>query len=310
MKFTFIIPVYNAEKYLEECIHSVLNQTYSNYEVLLVNDGSTDNSLNIIKNFALKDKRVKVLNKKNGGVSSARNYALNSITGDYILFVDADDICNDKMLEIVEKNIKNFDMLMFAYERKYKNKVLPIRKNEKGMINKNIAEEIFSKSEYSGYLWNKVFYSKIIKSKNIRFNEKLHFCEDMVFISDYLKYVSSVKYVDKILYSYRMRVSSVSNVLINKKNMSILESYKYLFASYESSNLLKNKFMYNYVECFMKFKKVMSEEDINEYYTPEIDSFIKKISIKKRIKLIIINKFYVCYILFRKLKNSIISYYE
>lgn len=310
MKFTFIIPIYNAEKYLKECIDSILNQTYSNYEVILVNDGSKDNSLNIINNYALKDKRVKVLNKQNGGVSSARNYAIDSITGDYVLFIDADDICNVNMLEIIENNIKGFDMLLFAYEKKYKNKALSIKENEEKKINKNIDAEIFSNAAYSGYLWNKVFSSKIVKSKKIRFNEKFHFCEDMVFISDYLKYVNSVKYINEVLYSYRMRASSVSNILINKKNISILDSYKYLFNSYRDNDLLKNQFMYSYAECFMKFKNVMSKDDVNKFYIPEIDSFIKTISVKKRIKLIIIDKFYVGYIFFRKLKNTIKSYYE
>lgn len=310
MKFTFIIPIYNAEKYLEKCIESVLNQTYHNYEVILVNDGSKDNSFSIIMKYASKDKRIIVINKQNAGVSSARNCALDVATGDYILFVDADDICNINMLDIIKKNIKNYDMLLFAYEKKYKNKSVCIKENKKNEMKEKIADKIFSNMAYSGYLWNKVFSSKIIKANQIKFNEKYHFCEDMVFISNYLEHVNSVKYINSVLYSYRMRVSSVSNVLIDKKNISILDSYMYLFNYYKDNIFLKNQFMYNYSECFMKFKKIMSAEEVSKFYTSEMDIFVKALPLRKKMKLIIIDKFYVEYIFFRKFKNSMINLYE
>ena len=96
MKISIIIPVYNSQQYLKKCLDSIKIQTYKNLEVILVDDGSTDNSLEICKNYAKKDQRFKVFHKKNGGTSSARNYGLKQVTGDYITFMDNDDYVNNK----------------------------------------------------------------------------------------------------------------------------------------------------------------------------------------------------------------------
>ena len=103
-----IIPVYNAERYLNECIQSVLNNTYSNFELLCIDDGSTDKSLEILKKFACLDSRIKIITKKNGGVSSARNIGLHNCHGDYVMFLDADDYltqdCIETLIDELKKN--------------------------------------------------------------------------------------------------------------------------------------------------------------------------------------------------------------
>ena len=104
-----IVPIYNVEKYLEKCIKSIINQTYKNLEIILVDDGSPDNCGKICDEFAERDKRIKVIHKENGGLSDARNFGLNVASGDYISFVDSDDYINEKMYEILFSEIKKND---------------------------------------------------------------------------------------------------------------------------------------------------------------------------------------------------------
>ena len=104
-KISVVVPIYNVEKYLEKCIKSILNQTYNNLEIILVNDGSTDNCLNICKKFEKIDKRIFVINKENGGLSEARNYGIDKATGKYITFVDSDDYIDEDYLEFLYKNL-------------------------------------------------------------------------------------------------------------------------------------------------------------------------------------------------------------
>ena len=98
MKFSVVVPVYNVEEYIEKCLSSILNQTYSNFEVIIVDDGSTDGSFKIIDKFVNKDKRFMVFKKQNGGLSDARNYGIKYVTGDYLLFVDSDDYIGEDLL--------------------------------------------------------------------------------------------------------------------------------------------------------------------------------------------------------------------
>ena len=109
VKFSIIVPVYNVEKYLEDCLDSILKQTYDDFEVIVVNDGSTDNSQKVIDNYAKRDNRIKAFKKKNGGVSDARNYGISKAKGEYFIFVDSDDTINDKLLEKLDKEIKKYD---------------------------------------------------------------------------------------------------------------------------------------------------------------------------------------------------------
>ena len=104
-----IVPIYNVEKYLDRCVDSIINQTYKNLEIILVDDGSPDNCLAICDSWAEKDRRIKVIHKENGGVSSARNSALDIASGDYIGFVDSDDWIEPDMYEILIKNAKKYD---------------------------------------------------------------------------------------------------------------------------------------------------------------------------------------------------------
>ena len=157
-KFSIIVPIYNAEKYLSECLDSILFQNYEHFEVIMVDDGSTDNSNEICQFYCNKDDRFKLIVQKNQGVSSARNKALELVTGNFILFVDSDDILLSNSLKFIEKKIKDNDLLCFGYYKYYLN-------NQEAMILKNdffkkkddYLNAIIFNQEFGGYLWNKCF---------------------------------------------------------------------------------------------------------------------------------------------------------
>ena len=114
-KISIIVPVYNVEDYIERCLYSLVNQTYKNIEIIVINDGSTDKSLEIAKKFCEKDSRIKIYTKKNGGLSAARNFGLKKITGDYVMFVDSDDWLELKALKQLSKYMNDYDILCFNY---------------------------------------------------------------------------------------------------------------------------------------------------------------------------------------------------
>lgn len=204
-----IIPVYNVEKYLERCIKSVLRQTYSNIEVILVDDGSTDRSGDICDEYQECDKRVTVIHKENGGVSSARNEGLDFAEGDYIYFCDPDDYLEDTILQELWKSMQNdkTDFVVCGYERDiYVDEELV----ETEVKCQGFPENIKSvpamlvelhKNTLLFMPWNKLFKSSIICENSIKFPPLKRF-EDTSFVYIYLRYVKSISFVTSTLYHY------------------------------------------------------------------------------------------------------------
>ena len=125
MKYSFVIPMYNSEKYITETVCSILNQTYSDFEVIIVNDGSTDNSYSICKEIADNDKRVKLYNNTNNGVAYSRNYGIKNALGDYIIFLDSDDYWNDSnALQEIDDINKDKDLILFGYNILANNEII------------------------------------------------------------------------------------------------------------------------------------------------------------------------------------------
>jgi glycosyltransferase involved in cell wall biosynthesis len=202
---SLIVPVYNAERCISKCLKSILGQSYENYEVVIINDGSFDHSQTICESFSNLDPRIRLINKQNGGVSSARNLGLKAVTGDYICFVDADDwlepdylsqfvnaidytsslIIQDHFTDINEGSIKNFNLPSCSYLRKDFN--LFFRKLE---LLRN------------GYSWSKLYSRKLIDARGIYFNSDVSFAEDCLFLLEYLKYVDQVKFIGYAGYHY------------------------------------------------------------------------------------------------------------
>lgn len=216
LKFSIIVPVYKAQQYLRTCIDSIMGQTYPNFELILVDDGSPDLSLQICMEYEQKDNRVKVVHKENRGVSAARNEGLKIAKGDYIIFVDSDDYVKSNLLEEIEKNIsKNqADIVVYGFEKVVGNKTT---------VNiPNINE--FSKSTDCFYTnvqnfdnminnhWSVVVWNKAIKKSVIKqnFDENIHFSEDLLFNSQFFTSPLKMSVIEQALYIYVLKDVSLS----------------------------------------------------------------------------------------------------
>lgn len=184
-----IIPVYNTEQYLPRCLDSILSQSFSDFELLLIDDGSTDCSGAICDGYAEKDSRIRVFHKKNGGVSSARNLGLKEAKGEWIYFVDSDDEVLPEGLQIMVNSIsEEVDIVMAGYE-KFDEKGKQVY-SIKGIVSKIITSELAIKEMYEpsvywyqGYIWNKLIRKEIIRDKGICFAEDVYFNEDRLFLT-------------------------------------------------------------------------------------------------------------------------------
>ena len=314
IKFSIIIPIYNAEKYLHECLSSILNQDYKYFEVIMINDGSIDNSDKICQSYCIKDSRFKLVNQKNSGVSIARNKGIKLANGEFIIFIDSDDVLIDGALKIIEKNICDNDLLCYGYCKYYLDKEENILlKNYQFKNKEDCIKTIIYNQEVGGFLWNKCFKRDIINKKNILFDKNLHYCEDLLFVSEYLKYCNKLHYISKVLYKYRMRKSSVSFNLFSKKNVSMLKSYEKLINKYKGYDDVANRLKFLYIISYYKIKSIIPKNfEVNKSIlkNERIVILKEKLNIKEKIIFIIIKYFNFFYRLLRLRKNNRLNLFE
>lgn len=213
---SIIVPVYNAQDYLYKCLDTLLAQSYEDYEIILVNDGSKDESGRICDEYAAKDNRIKVIHKENGGVSTARNCGLDHATGKYIMFCDSDDyIMQDFSAPLVSLAQDEEDCLVLAGITSVKDdsstKDLLCPAYEEGaqitLTNKAFCDLYVRLNLSSPFLlmhmpYNKLFSRKVIEEYNLRFDTSIHYNEDFIFNLQYLDKVSCVKIYNKSVYNY------------------------------------------------------------------------------------------------------------
>lgn len=228
-----IIPVYGVEQYLPECIQSILNQTYKNLEIILVDDESKDKSPEICDGFAEKDARIKVIHKKNGGAASARNIGLDNATGDYICFIDSDDTVKinyiERLLYIVKKYQADVAICGFFYH--YKNRME--RKGYQGQEKEYTQIEYlekFLRDWTCGLIWNKIFSKKVIQG--IRFEEG-HKIDDEFFTYQVIMKGKKIIEFNEPLYMYRMRKSSVMSEAGDYQLQILQDQLQYTQERYE-----------------------------------------------------------------------------
>ncbi len=230
-----IIPIYNVEKYLTKCIESVINQTYKNLEIILVNDGSTDNSKEIIDKYSSIDSRIKVINKKNGGLSDARNVGIELAKGEYITFLDSDDWIELNMYEKLYKYIKqeNADIVQCSYQKVYDEEV----NNQKNKEEVNIMsgeKSLYNLGEKTVVVWNKIYKRELFN--DIRFPKgKYH--EDEFTIYKVLYKANKIVDLNLPLVYYRQREDSIMNSKFNLKRLDALEAFNERLAFYKEKNL-------------------------------------------------------------------------
>lgn len=213
-----IVPVYNVEGYLRPCVQSVLAQTYPHFELLLVDDGSTDSSPAICDEFAAMDSRVRVIHKENQGPSATRNRGIEESRGDFIAFVDSDDLIHKEMLEKMVTAVTRYqtDLGICGYERFRDNWKQPSRISPYSLVIFQSLSELASvytkpaTNMFGVSIWAKLYRAEIIRKNNIRFREDINYEEDCVFNLDYFRHVTTTAVLRDYFYSYRQMDVSLS----------------------------------------------------------------------------------------------------
>lgn len=323
MKVSVIIPVYNKERYLDKSINSILNQTYKNFELIIINDGSTDNSFQICNRFEKADKRIKVIDIENNGVSNARNIGLKEASGEYIQFIDADDYIEKNMLEKMISIVAEYNpdiiinaIQMVTEKKENINRINPVFY---GMTDINKVMENFAGIQKStgiyGYVHNKFIKKSIIDNNNLMFDKDIWLAEDLDFCLDLYKCISSIYFCEEAYYYYLQEAENSSTTsnkkhdylqqakiilkekemldyknALNKKNLDIVNSVITGFII----SYIHQKFDYNY-DQFIKDLDVIIE---NDQFMSSIDFNSNSKFTNKIMKLLTKDKKTLIYILF------------
>ena len=198
---SIIVPVYKAENLLSRCVNSILNQTFSDWELILVDDGSPDTSGVICENFAREDKRIKVIHKDNEGVSSARNYGLNVATADYITFIDADDYICPSFLQTMIKN-NPADLIICGFVNVGGETFCPDRCSINTQLDSKLITNLIEVPFFLDAPWCKFFRRELIIKNHLSFDTNLRLSEDTLFCYKYLSYCSTIEITPEPLYVY------------------------------------------------------------------------------------------------------------
>lgn len=290
-KISIIVPVYNTEKYLEKCLESLINQSFTDIEIIVINDGSIDNSLNICNRYQKLDSRIKVISKKNEGVSVARNIGIDNAIGEYILFVDSDDWIEKDMCKELYNSIdeNDSDICICNYildnncTSNLKNIYSYIFKNtiEKDEIENKLIIPLIETEDYENKHdlaeargpWGKLFRRKVIVKNNIRFKKNLVIGEDFIFNLEFLVKASKVSVNKGFYYHYRIHAESA----VRKYKDDFWKNYKELLESLEEF-LIKNDLL---IKSKVRYDKLKFKY-FNMSITNECNKLNKKSIIEKR----------------------------
>ncbi len=260
---SIVIPVFNAEKTIYNCINDVLNQTFKNFEIVIINDGSTDNSLQICNDFALRDERIKIFSNMNHGVSYSRNYGIKKSQGRYLVFVDSDDRCPNTMLETLLK-FNNGEFVLSNISDYYKNSLHSendIYAYEGQYLLSEFLEKVFvfnNIKHFTGAIYAKLFDLLIIKNNKIFFDENLNYAEDFLFIVTYLKFAPKIKIIPITTYHYTIYVKN-SLTQKNFHNTDVYNFWKQRVYVYKKYEELMSSFCRNYINIEAKTKELFYE---------------------------------------------------
>ena len=217
-----IIPFHNNEQYLERCIDSVITQEYKYFEIILVDDGSTDNSLQLAQKYETQDERVKVIHQSNQGVSEARNTGIKNAHGKYIMFLDADDYFLPALSSVLANQITN-DLIVLSFEAGNNQKISDNRIYSIAEIEKAQVLMLENPTKYMT-VWSKIFNREIITQNQLSFDSKLRVAEDGDFMIQYLLNCHTIQFRDVISYHYSNETTSVMTTFDNHKSQDYLKA--------------------------------------------------------------------------------------
>lgn len=292
IKVSVIVPVYNTEPYLERCLNSIINQSFKDIELIIVNDNSTDNSSNIIKSFMDKYNNIRYIdNKENKGVSNCRNEAIKVSNGEYILFVDSDDYLEKNMIETMYKEAANndLDIAICGYFLDYEdentqNKIINLDENRIYNGYEILSEILHHKNGITGHSWNKLLKASVIKENNIQYPEHMKIYEDVAFFSRLFPHCKKIKNIKNMFYHYIQRNNSSIKTIDERFVLDTEEIVKLVNKSINELNLM-NKFKNEYCAFVMRMFSVAS----HKIYSYSTDSIIQKEYIKRLITSDILN---------------------
>lgn len=244
---SIVMPVYKAEEFLRKNIDSIVNQSYKDWECIMIDDGSPDNSGQICDEATKRDSRFIVIHQANKGVSAARNRGIEAAVGEYLMFVDSDDFLPPNALVDRIDGIQDYDLLSTQFYRFENNEINSVKFKTKELSPNGTfvasAEEVIMdlfvdhRWNYQGYLWDKLFLRDIINQNGLRFDEKLSYNEDRLFIYYYLRCCEKVKFSNRFTYSYIIHADSKMGQLENKNNVQ--DAVTELDALYKMKDQLK-----------------------------------------------------------------------
>lgn len=231
---SIIVPVYNAEKYLSACVDSVLNQTNPHWELVLVDDGSTDLSGKICDAYSQKDERIRTYHKNNGGASSARNYGIKMALGNLITFLDSDDSFENNTIEFIIENIKDNDILRFSAKEIYKNseKVIRVSSSDDRDV---ILNRVIGYNDILA-VWGGAYRKSIFEQYCISFDESLTKAEDWKILFSLLQKANNVKVIDEPYYLYnKTNECSLTSSVSYRKELDSIKAFQYISKNVDCS---------------------------------------------------------------------------
>lgn len=301
---SIIVPVYNAEKYLKRCIDSILHQDYQNFELLLIDDGSTDSSLQICESYRMEDSRIVVIHKENGGLSSARNSGLERVKGEFITFMDSDDEIADNPYSINLEYLLShpeIDVVQYPCYASYSSPRQYIRKPNEKIIYQNtlMFEAWLQNKEICSYAWNKIYRSNIFA--DLRYREGIYY-EDRYLMCALLQKINGIYLSEQGLYLYYEHSEQITQKPISLKVLeSLICADMNIVKTLTSLNILSDVKVRRYFDSYNHYK-IMKEKqwslDKNIFsellkYKPSVKEIITS-SLKIRSKL----KLFLCKIFF------------
>lgn len=283
---SIIINVYNCEKYIEKCVQSVINQTYKNIEIIIVNDGSTDNTLNLCKKFD--DERIKIINQENKGLSLSRNVGIENAKGKYLYFVDADDFIENDVIEYLYNLIKEHNVLIstcntldiYNYDFVVKNK----KENIEIVSDKEMIRDILFSKNRAGVIWNKLIDRELFE--NIKFENRI--INDVVVVYKILLLAKKIVVSNQIKYYYLRHKESITG---KNRDERLIDLYK---GSIERFYYIKNiypEFLENEIGLCLIIIYIYTQNKVNDFLKKEnaIGLFNKIYSLKFFISSVDIN---------------------
>lgn len=304
-KISIIIPCYNVAHYIQRCYDTIRNQQYDSIEIIFVNDGSSDNTLETCKDMALNDSRIVIVDSKNEGVSAARNKGIDKATGELIYFLDADDILVNGMMKYCADNIGTADILVFQH--------IPCFDIDKTFEdnNLNIPPRIWSEPEalaslyeqkpYHGFVWDKMIRKSYIDKIGLRFNKELRFHEDCLFCFDLYRMGAQIRITDNLFYLHMITKDSSmrrywQSPVFDERYILTLDAFGYMQKNLIGYDSLKRDFYINYIRWCHRiyFEAKYKKYENSQYYRriKEIVSGIDSSILSKECKRY---KWNICY---------------